>query len=242
MSGHSKWATIKRQKGVTDAKRGQAFTKMSNAITIAVKEGGGVGDPASNFKLRMIIEKARAINMPKDNIQRAIERASGVGGNALTEAVYEGFAPGGIAVMVHTVTDNKMRTVAEVKNIFEKSGGGFGSSGSVAYLFDQKGEITVPLSGKSFDDVMMVALDANIDDIEEDAGVAYMYVSPTDLSRAKSDLEALGLTVTTVELVYKPKSTIDLPDESTQEKVMDFLEKVEDLADVQKVFTNANFA
>jgi len=241
MSGHSKWATIKRQKGVTDTKRGQLFTKLSNAITIAVREGGGVGDPASNFKLRMIIDKARAVNMPKDNIQRAIDRASGTGGSALTEAVYEGFAPGGIAVMVSAVTDNKMRTVAEVKNIFEKSGGGFGSSGSVAYLFDQKGELTVPLSGKSSDDIMMIALDANIDDIEEDEGIVYMYVASTDLARAKNDLEKAGLTIDNAELVFKPKTSMELPDTATQEKVMDFLERVEDLSDVQKVFTNAHF-
>lgn len=242
MSGHSKWSTIKRQKGVNDNKRGQMFTKLSNAITIAVREGGGVGDPESNFKLRMIIDKARVANMPKENIARAIERAKGSGSNLLTEALYEGFAPGGIAVMVHTVTDNKMRTVAEVKNLFEKGGGAFGSSGTVAYLFDQKGELTVSLSGKTSDEVMMIALDANIDDIEEDEGIVYMYVSPTDLARAKNDLEVLGLHIENAELVYKPKTTMELPDPETSQKVMDFLEKVEDLSDVQKVFTNAHFA
>ena len=241
MSGHSKWATIKRQKGTNDAKRGQMFTKLSNAITIAVRAGGGVGDPTSNFKLRIAIDKARAANMPKENIERAIERAKGNAGSALTEALYEGFAPGGIAVLVHAVTDNKMRTVAEVKNIFEKGGGAFGSTGTVAYLFDHKGELIVPLNDKTSDEVLTAALEANVEDIEEDAKLVYMYVSPQELAQVKGLLEAQGLQIENAELVYKPKSTMKLADQETQDKVIHFLERIEDISDVQKVFTNANF-
>src|SRR5664279_1489145 len=143
MSGHSKWKTIKRQKGANDQKRGQIFTKLSNAISIAVREGGGVADPESNFRLRLAIEAARSANMPKENIERAIERAANKQGSGLEEAVYEGFGPGGFSVIVEAFTDNKQRTVAEVKNIFNKNGGNIGSQGSVMYQFDKKGMVMV---------------------------------------------------------------------------------------------------
>src|SRR5436190_1731716 len=143
MSGHSKWATIKRQKGANDIKRGQLFTKLSKAITIAVRQGGGVGDPDSNFRLRLAVEAARTANMPKENIERAIARASGKQDNDLEEGLYEGFGPGGFSVIVESLSDNKQRTVSEVKNVFEKNGGNIGSQGSVQYQFDKKGMITV---------------------------------------------------------------------------------------------------
>ena len=152
MSGHSKWATIKRQKSVNDKKRGQSFTKLSMSITIAVREGGGVTDPESNFRLRLAIEKARAVNMPKENINRAIERGKGLtGGDTFEQVIYEGFGPGGVAVIVEAATDNKNRTTPVIKNIFDKSGATLGNPGSASYLFEQAGKITVFLEGKSMD-------------------------------------------------------------------------------------------
>src|SRR3989338_2184136 len=143
MSGHSKWSTIKRQKGASDIRRGQTFTKLSNAITLAVKEGGGVDDPDQNFKLRLIIEKARSLNMPKENIERATKRASGKEASNVSEVMYEGFGPEGVAIIVEAVTDNKLRTTSEVKNIIDKSGGTFGKQGSVSYQFEKMGQIVI---------------------------------------------------------------------------------------------------
>lgn len=241
MSGHSKWATIKRQKGANDAKRGQLFTKLAMAITIAVKEGAGNTDPNFNFKLRLAIDKARAANMPKENIERAIDRAKGTGAGDLSEVMYEGFAPGGVAVIVQAVTDNKMRTVSEIKNLFEKNGGAFGSVGSVSYLFTQKGELITKKNGKSFDDYLSVALETGVEDVEENDDQVIFYTRPTDLFEAKKNLEAQGLSLISSEIVYEPNTYIDITQPATREKIISFLEKIEDQDDVQKVFSNANF-
>ncbi len=234
MSGHSKWATIKRQKGATDAKRGQLFTKLSNAITIAVRQGGGVSDPNSNFKLRLTMDKARAANMPKENIQRAIDRAKGVGSANVEELVYEGFAPGGVAVIVETVTDNKMRTVAEIKNLFDKSGGALGSQGSVAYMFKRRGVIAVPKEGRDSDTLLNFAINAGIEDMEEEGNTVFYYVEPAQLAEAKRGLEEQGLVIESAELSYLPITPTDGADE---EKVFALIEKLEDLDDVQQVYT-----
>src|SRR6266480_1994361 len=204
MSGHSKWATIKRQKGANDAKRGQLFTKLSKAITIAVRQGGGSADPESNFRLRLAIEAARAANMPKDNIERAIQRASGKQAETLEEAIYEGFGPGGFSVVVETFTDNKLRTVSEVKNIFNKSGGSMGAQGSVMYQFEKNGVITVSKEGKSLDNIFLIAADNGVEDIEEAGEEVLLYTKPEDVTKIKDKLSQNGLNIKTFELIFRP--------------------------------------
>jgi YebC/PmpR family DNA-binding regulatory protein len=237
MSGHSKWSTIKRQKGVADAKRGQAFTKLSNAITLAVKQGGGITDPTSNFKLRLAIDKARTMNMPKDNIERAIERAKVTSKSSFDEVVYEGFAPGGIALIVEAATDNKNRTTSEVKNIIEKNGGTMGNPGSVNYLFARRGELIVKKNDLSADDVMTAALDAGLEDIEEESEVFFLYTSPENLMNVKNAIDVSGYNVENAELVYKPLTSIEV-DEETYQKVESLMNKIDDQDDVQKVYSN----
>ncbi|HSA83565.1 MAG TPA: YebC/PmpR family DNA-binding transcriptional regulator, partial [Patescibacteria group bacterium] len=204
MSGHSKWATIKRQKGANDAKRGVLFTKLSKAITIAVQQGGGIADPDDNFRLRLAVEAARNANMPKENIERAISRASGKEGANLEEGLYEGFGPGGFSVIVESLSDNKQRTVSEVKNVFDKNGGNLGSQGSVQYQFEKKGMITVDQNGKSIDDIFLVAADIGAEDVEEAGNEALVYTLPEDLSRVRNGLIDQGFTVKTAELSWRP--------------------------------------
>lgn len=238
MSGHSKWSTIKRQKGAADIKRGQAFTKVSNAISIAVKQSGGNTDPESNFKLRIAVDKARAANMPKENIERAIKRALGAdAGESLQEALYEGFAPGGAAILVEAVTDNKQRTVAEVKNVLEKNGGTMGSSGSVSYLFERVGQIFVKNPGKTEDELLEAGIEISSQDFQVVDDSVVFYTSPTDLIASKKKLEELGFLVTSSELVYKPITVIEVSEEIL-EKIGQVIEKVEELSDVQSVYTN----
>lgn len=236
MSGHSKWATIKRQKGANDAKRGQLFTKLSNAITIAVRQGGGITDPTSNFKLRLAIDKARAANMPKDNIERAIQKAISSGADAVQELMYEGFAPGGIAVIVEAVTDNKQRTVSDVKNIFDKSGGSLGNPGSVSYLFNKRGEMVIKKNGADSDELLSKGIDAGVEDMEEEQDSVFFYTDPSQLANVKRNLEEKGLAIESAEIIWLPINYIASPD--NEEKVMMLIEKLEDLDDVQKVYTN----
>lgn len=239
MSGHSKWSQIKRQKGVADTKRGQTFTKLSNAITITVREGGGIGDPNSNFKLRLAIEKARGANMPKENIQRAIEKGQGKGGGvALEEGVYEGFGPFGTAIIVEVVTDNKQRSATEIKNVFDRSGGTLASPGAVSYLFEQKGLITVKKNGKTVDDIFMLAADMGADDVEEAGDVVLIYTKPTDLAKVRDALSKQDLTIVEAELIRKPTNSVLIEDKESAQKVLSFVEKLEDLDDVQKVYAN----
>jgi len=237
MSGHSKWSTIKRQKGVADAKRGQLFTKLAQAITIAVKQGGGVADPNSNFKLRLAMDKGRGANMPKEIIQRAIEKAKGGAGGDMEELVYEGFGPGGVAFIVETVTDNKQRTVSEVKNIFDKNGGNLGAQGSVSYLFHKAGEIVIKKSEQSSDEILDMALDAGVEDMEEGDDVMYLYTDPQSLIQVRNILSEKGLVVDSAELVFRAETTVSV-DEEIEKKIFNLLEKLEDLDDVQKVYTN----
>lgn len=237
MSGHSKWATIKRQKGAADAKRGQAFTKLSNAITIAVKQGGGVTDPDSNFKLRLAVDRARSANMPKENIQRAIDRASGSGAAAVEELLYEGFGPGGVALMVEAVSDNKQRTVADVKNIFDKNGGTLGSSGSVSYLFDKKGVIVVAKNGADVDELLNAGIDAGVEDYEEGEDSVFFYVQPQSLQEIKRVLESKNFKIESAEILFLP-TTVTEQDSATADKTISLIEKLEELDDVQQVYTN----
>ncbi|OGH19964.1 MAG: hypothetical protein A3D74_03640 [Candidatus Levybacteria bacterium RIFCSPHIGHO2_02_FULL_37_13] len=238
MSGHSKWATIKRQKGAADVKRGLAFTKISNAITIAVRRSGGVADPENNFRLRIAIEKAREANMPKGNIERALRRASGEEGRGVEEVVYEGFAPGGVSVIVEAVTDNSLRTTSEIKSIFNKEGASFGERGSVSYQFTNKGRISIEKNGKSLDEIFNLAAESGAEDLEDEGEDVVVYTSPQDLSIVRSKLEESGLKLLDTEIVRKPVQAITIGDEEQREKIINFLRKLEDLDDVQKVYSN----
>jgi len=240
MSGHSKWSTIKRQKGVADQKRGQAFTRYSNAITLAVREGGGVTDPEQNFKLRIAVEKARSINMPKDNIDRAIEKGFGKsnGVNDLQTVVYEGFGPGGVAVIVEAATDNKMRTTSEVKNVFDKNGGSIGIPGSVSYQFQQKGIITIKPNDKSVDDIFLISADAGATDLLQTGNDIIIYTEPNDVARVRKVLLEQGVPVESFELTREPVTTISIQEKAAAARILSFLEKIESMDDVQKVFAN----
>lgn len=238
MSGHSKWSTIKRQKGLNDKKRGITFTKLSNAISLAVKEGGGISDPEQNFRLRLSIDAARASNMPKDNIERAIQRALGKDATHFTEVIYEGFAPGGVAIMVEAATDNTMRTTPEVKSIFNKAGASFGQKGSVAYQFKQVGRIIVAKNDKSLDEIFAIAADGGAEDIEELDGEVLIYTKAEDLAKVRQSLSAAGLGISEADLVREPVVGIEIADQELLLKIEHFVNALEELDDVQKVYTN----
>jgi len=238
MSGHSKWATIKRAKGAADLKRGLTFTKISNAITIAVKRGGGITDPNSNFRLRLAVEAARSANMPKDNIERALRRALGKQANVVEEVIYEGFAPEGISVIIEAATDNALRTTSEIKSIFNKEGGNFGKMGSVAYQFEQKGRIVIPKNGKSIDELFEAAVDSGAEDIQDEGNKAIVTTSFSDLASVQKKLAAKGIVAEEAETIRKPLTPITIDDREKLEKVFSFLNKLEDLDDVQKVYSN----
>ncbi|MBI4097620.1 MAG: YebC/PmpR family DNA-binding transcriptional regulator [Candidatus Levybacteria bacterium] len=237
MSGHSKWSTIKRQKGAADARRGATFTKISNAITIAVKQGGGTGDPDQNPKLENAVEMARAANMPKDNIERAIARATAKGEGELTELTYEGFAPGGISVLVEAVTDNPNRTTAEVKSLFNKSGARFAEQGAVGYQFEQTGEITISKSGKSIDEIFLSAAELGASDVEDRGEEVAVYTNLSSLNQIKSGLEIRGFNIISSEISLKPMSRVEISPEM-KEKIVNFLSALEKMDDVQKVYSN----
>lgn len=240
MSGHSKWSTIKRAKGANDARRGATFTKLSNAITIAVREGGG-GDPAFNFRLRLAIDKAKEANMPKENVSRAIEKGLGKGDGAQLENIlFEGFAPHGVAVLVEAVTDNRNRTSGEVRTLFTKNGGSLGGSGSVSYLFKKLGEIKISKNSLGFDSLMEKAMDAGAEDLLESETEFFVYTAPENLHQVRVSLESMGLTINSAALIYHPnKETLaDIKDQSQAEQVLNFLESLEELDDVQNVYSN----
>lgn len=237
MSGHSKWSTIRRQKGAVDIKRGNLFTKLSNAITVAVRQGGGVADPESNFKLRLAVDRARNANMPKENIERAIERAKGATGANVEELLYEGFGPGGVAVMVEAVTDNKQRTVSAVKNVFEKNGGSLGNPGSVSYLFKKKGVVVVHRNEMSSDELLSKGIEAGVEDVEEEDKRIIYYIDPQNFSQVKTALESQRLEVVSAEIIYEPTTFLD-QNQEREVQVLKLIEKLEELDDVQKVYTN----
>ena len=237
MSGHSKWATIKRAKGAADMKRGLTFTKISNAITVAVK-ATGIADPDSNFKLRLAVDAARAANMPKENIERAIQKAIGKDAGVMQEVIYEGFAPEGVSVIIEAATDNSMRTTSEIKSIFNKEGGNFGQPGSVAYLFSQQGRIVIGKNGKTMDELFEIAVDSGAEDIEDAGDRAVITTSYTDLSSVREKLIEKGITPEEVEAIRKPLNPIIISDPEKLERVSNFLNKIEELDDVQKVYSN----
>jgi YebC/PmpR family DNA-binding regulatory protein len=240
MSGHSKWSSIKRQKGINDQKRGKTFTKLSMAITIAVKQGGGIADPDSNFRLRLSIDAARAANMPKENIERAIHRATSKEAGELHEVTYEGFAPGGISVMVEAFTDNPMRTTSEVKSIFNKAGASFGQPGSVSYQFKHVGEIIVNKGTKTYDDIFAIAVESGAEDLEDAGEEIFIYTDLPDLTKVKDALTAKGLEVVEASLVRQPVVMMEIADKEKFDKIAAFLNTLEELDDVQKVYSNMN--
>jgi YebC/PmpR family DNA-binding regulatory protein len=237
MSGHSKWSTIKRAKGVTDAKRSAVFTKVAREISVAARSGGG--DPDANYRLRLAIEKARAVNMPADNIKRTIEKATG-GGDAeqFEEIVYEGYGPGGVAVLVEAATDNRNRTAADVRSLFTKAGGQLAGSGAVAWQFEPRGLITVPATAGDADDVALAAIDAGADDVDtSDAELIEIYTSPADLERVRTALEKTGIAIDSAESAMVAKQHVELDGNRARQNLR-LIESLEDLDDVQRVTAN----
>ena len=236
MSGHSKWSTIKRQKGANDAKRGALFTKLSREIITAARQGGG--EPEANYRLRMAIDKARSSSMPAENIKRAIERATGSGADAeqYEEITYEGLGPSNVAVIVAAMTDNRNRTASDVRSVFNKSGG---SLSPVAWQFEQKGVIRVPLNGRDPDEVTLAAIDAGAADVgAPEGGALEITTEPTDLEAVRSALSAAGHEAESAELSMEPTTTVEISDEKQARAVLQFLERLEDLDDVQNVYAN----
>ena len=244
MSGHSKWHQIRRQKGVNDAKRGQLFTRLGRELVVAVREGGG-GDPDANFRLRMAIQRARAANMPMDNIDRTIKRATGAeGGASFDEIVYEGYAPGGAAIMIQAMTDNRNRTVAEVRNAMNKNGGNLGEAGCVDWIFEQKGVIEVSLEGKDPDELTLMAIDAGAEDVDtplDGDETLSIYTEPSDLDTVRQALEAQKLMLVRAETTLLPKTKVELGEKEALQTLR-LIDRLEDLDDVQTVYTNADIA
>lgn len=239
MSGHSKWHNIQAKKGKADAARGAIFTKIGREIAIAVRDGGA--NPESNGKLRDIIAKAKANNMPNDNIQRSIKKASGELSNVVYEQItYEGYAPGGVAVIVDTITDNRNRTASDVRHCFAKYGGNMGTTGSVGFMFDEKGVLVVERTpGMDEDEMMMIALDAGAEDMKAEEDAFEIYTAPSDFSAVREALEGQGISFISAEVDKIPQNTVAIPDEDTLTKVQKMLEMLEDNDDVQNVFHNA---
>ncbi|MGB3328173.1 MAG: YebC/PmpR family DNA-binding transcriptional regulator [Thermomicrobiales bacterium] len=240
MSGHSKWSTIKRQKGATDAKRGQLFTKLAREITVAARTG--VPDPDANASLRIAVQKARKENMPKDNIDRAIARASGSEGGAQYEEIYyEGYGPGGTALMISTLTDNRNRTVGELRAVLVRAGGTLGENGSVSWMFDQTGQIVLPVKGNDPEELALVAIDFGASDVQFDDDTIEVYTEPGDLHKVQEQLVAAGYEPESTELIMKPKDLI-APEQDVAVKALRLLEKLEDLDDVQTVYSNIDIS
>jgi YebC/PmpR family DNA-binding regulatory protein len=233
MSGHSKWATIKRQKGVNDAKRGTLFTRIGNQIAVAARAGT---DPAMNPSLAMVIEKAKAANMPMSNIDRAIARVADKNAAQLNEVMYEGYGPGGIGILVECATDNLNRTYPEVRHAFSKHGGNIAEAGAVAFQFTRKGVIRIKASG---DEAMLEAIEAGAEDVNEQDGEMELYTDSKDLAKVRDNLRAAGYTVTEAELTFVPNNTIEISDPETAAKIDRLIDALEDLQDV--ISTHVNF-
>lgn len=239
MSGHSKWATIKRQKGKTDAARANVFTKIGRELAVAVKAGGP--DPNNNPRLRDVIAKARAANMPNDNINRSIKKASGEEGNVNYDAItYEGYGSGGVAVIVETLTDNKNRTAASVRHIFDKCGGSLGTTNCVSYMFESKGIVTIERNPSDDDEeIMMLALEAGADDFDSSDTECYITTTPSALPQVRDGLEKAGRVIISAEVQQVPSSTVDV-DSDTEAKIRRMLDMFDEDDDVQNVYHNAN--
>ena len=240
MSGHSHWATIKHKKGAIDAKRGKLFSKLSRAIIIAARHGGG--DPEMNLKLRYAIDKARQVSMPKDNIERAVKRGTGeVEGLTFEEVTYEGYGPGGVAILVEVLTDNRNRTASEVRKIFERSGGKMGSAGCVAYLFERKGLFGIDAAASDEDSLMTISLEAGADDLKRAGSTFDITCDPGSFNQVQEALKKNGLTPVVAEISQVPKAPVDVPGENGK-KLMRLMEALDDQDDVQNVYSNANIS
>ena len=237
MSGHSKWAQIKRQKGVTDSRRGQLFTKLGREIVVAARQGGP--SPEANFRLRLAVQKARDANMPIDSIDRAIKRAAGAAeGASFAEVNYEGYGPGGAAILVQVLTDNRNRTISEIRNVFVRNGGNMGESGSVTWLFEPKGVITV--EANDAEELELYFIDAGAEDIRVIDGTMEIHTKPTDLEALRKAAAEKKLKIASADLVMMPKNTVML-DEKSALQILKLLDRLEELDEVQKVYTNADF-
>jgi YebC/PmpR family DNA-binding regulatory protein len=238
LSGHSKWSSIKHKKGAADAKRGQLFSKLSRAILVAAKEGGG--DPANNMSLQNAIEKAKSYSMPKDNIDRAIAKGSGADADAeaFETIVYEGYGPEGVAVIVEALTDNKNRTAADVRHLFAKHGGNLGTAGAVAWQFDRRGVVVVASDGVDEEELLLVAADGGAEDVEQDGSVFQVTSSPEALAAVRQAIEGAGFAVDSAELMLVPKTTVEVGDEQKARQVMRLIDALEENDDVQDVYAN----
>jgi YebC/PmpR family DNA-binding regulatory protein len=240
MSGHSHWATIKHKKGAIDAKRGKLFSKLSRAIIIAARHGGG--DPEMNLKLRYAIDKARQVSMPKDNIDRAVKRGTGdMEGMTLEEITYEGFGPSGVAMLVDVLTDNRNRTTSEIRKIFERTGGKMGSAGNVGYLFERKGLFSVDAASTDEDTLMGIALDAGADDLKHSGTTYDITCDPTVFNQVQEALKKHNLTPVVAEITQLPKAPVDV-DAEAGKKVLHLMEALDDNDDVQNVYSNMNIS
>jgi YebC/PmpR family DNA-binding regulatory protein len=241
VSGHSKWSSIKHKKGAADAKRGQLFTKLSRAIIVAAKEGGP--DPAGNLSLQNAIEKARSYSMPKDNIERAIARGSGqdADASAFETIVYEGYAPGGVALIVEALTDNRNRTASDVRHLFSKHDGNLGEAGSVSWMFERRGVVVVDGAADE-DEVLLAAAEGGADDVERDGSSWQVVSAPESLSDVRRAVEAAGFTVESAELTMVPKTTIGVEDEAQAKKILRLIDGLEENDDVQEVYANFDIA
>ena len=238
MSGHSKWSSIKHKKGAADAKRGKLFSKLSRAIIVAAKEGGG--DPANNLALQNAIEKAKSYSMPRDNIDRAIAKGSGADADAdaFETIVYEGYGPEGVAVIVEALTDNRNRTAADVRHMFAKHGGNLGATGAVAWQFERRGVVVVPADGVDEEELLLAAADGGAEDVERDGDSFQVTSVPESLSAVRESVEQAGFTVDSSELRLVPKTTVAVEDESKARQVMRLIDALEDNDDVQDVYAN----
>lgn len=236
MSGHSKWSQIKRQKGAADVKRSAVFGRLANAIIIAAKSGG---DPNANFSLKMAIEKAKAENMPKENIDRAIKRGTGeIGGGNIEEALYEIIAPENIGIICLAATDNKNRTTSEIKNAAAKFGAKLASSGAVTYQFAKMGKILIDPSEKDKDEIELLSIDAGAQDFADEGDLVAIYTLPNELEMVKKNLESQDLTIQEAVLTWEPKTTVEISDSSFAQKILDLMTALEDLDDVTSVYAN----
>jgi YebC/PmpR family DNA-binding regulatory protein len=238
VSGHSKWSSIKHKKGAADAKRGKLFSKLSRAIIVAAKEGGG--DPANNLALQNAIEKARSYSMPKDNIERAIAKGAGADADAqaFETVVYEGYGPEGVAVIVEALTDNRNRTAADVRHLFAKSDGNLGTAGAVAWLFERRGVVLVSADGVDEDELTLAAAEGGADDVELDGSQYQIVSAPEALAAVRGAVEAAGFAVDSAELTMVPKTTVEVADESAAKKILRLIDALEDNDDVQDVYAN----
>jgi YebC/PmpR family DNA-binding regulatory protein len=238
MSGHSKWSSIKHKKGAADKKRGVLFSKLSRALIVAAREGGG--DPSANLALQNAIEKAKSYSMPKDNIERAIARGSGADAdaNAYETVVYEGYGAGGVAILVEALTDNRNRTASDVRSAFSKHDGNLGASGAVAWQFDRRGIVLVDAEAVDEDELMLAAAEGGADDVELDGSTFQITAAPESLSAVREAVEAAGFTVENAELTMVPKTTVEVAEESTAKKILRLIDALEENDDVQDVFSN----